>query len=131
MDNADVEELPAEMFGPVSFQYVTFRSVSRLRTVHPQALMGSRNSLQSLRIEIGLLEDFPWEIFPDYTSLGEMYIQNNALTRLPALASPTLEWLSLVRNNISTLQAEWNTPSLKVLDLGQIRFNIFCSTEKR
>ena len=129
-NNEDVEELPADMFGWVSFQYIKLENVLNLRTVHPEAMIVSMGTLKELRIKSSLMEDFPWWILPDYTSLEYLYIHYCALTRLPALVSPSLYWLNVEGNSISALEAGWNTPTLKVLDMGEINSKMFCSVGK-
>ncbi|CAG0893760.1 unnamed protein product [Darwinula stevensoni] len=116
--NSDgLTELPQGVFGDVSFQYIDVYDAWNLMTIHPEAILQSKDRLQGLHIYGGILHDFPWYIVPQLTNITSLGISSNALTTVPVLESSALQYLFLGENHISTLEVGWNTPNLNYLDL--------------
>ena len=115
--NVDVDELPAGVFGNVSF-HAMFVSQTGVQSVHPSAIIHSTNRLEWLRIMYGSLPEFPWEVLPE-ANLVWLDLDGNALTEVPALESSSLEGISLAYNEVTTLQAGWSLPRLNYLVLSE------------
>ena len=120
-ENKAVKELPAEVFGNVTFDCVWI-SDTAVEKVHPSAFLPSKDHLQDLQIAGSRLKDFPFSFLPRMRRLRVLALANNSLTSIPALNSLSLRRLKLGYNDIATVESDgWNTPHLKHLDLGMLR----------
>ncbi|CAG0888713.1 unnamed protein product [Darwinula stevensoni] len=117
VNNEAIQEFPESMFGNITFEkiYVWNTAVS---VVHPSSLLTSKDRLQHLSITSSRIEEFPWEILFELTSLVELDLHGNILATLPALESPSLELLVVEGNKLSALENNWKIPNLKILDIG-------------
>ncbi|CAG0883260.1 unnamed protein product [Darwinula stevensoni] len=117
-ENEFVMELPDGVFGSVSFRFIALYSITKLSTVHETAFLQAKDVLESIIIQESNLENFPWGILPQLHNLGELRLDLNSLTELPALQSNTLEYLSVTGNHIPAIVPGWFLPNLKELQLG-------------
>ena len=115
-DNEGVRFLPNWVFGDVTFEDIFIYNTS-LFSVHPGALLPSKDRLWYLRIELSRLEEFPWDVLPEFISLTNLNLDVNELKNVPPLQSPTLESLYIRQNRISKIAPGWSLPSLKELSL--------------
>ncbi|CAG0885150.1 unnamed protein product [Darwinula stevensoni] len=115
--NVMVKELPEGVVGNVSFQYIRVKNTA-IETVHPSAILPSKNRLIELEIQHSRLREFPFEILSELLSLSTLHLWNNTLTSIPALQSNSLRVLYLPFNNIVKVEENgWNTPNLRTFDI--------------
>ncbi|CAG0888219.1 unnamed protein product [Darwinula stevensoni] len=115
--NDALTDLPSGVFGDVSFHAIQIHGARNLERMDPDALERSGDRLRDLTVAFCRLGDFPWEALPRLGELRSVDASDNAIARLPAIESPTLQSLYLQQNDISDVRAGWATPELKVLDL--------------
>ena len=117
--NTMVKKLSEGILGSVSFQYIRVKNTA-IETVHPSAILPSRDRLIELEIQNSRLRTFPFEILPEMSSLSTLHLWNNSLTFIPALRSDSLRVLYLPYNNIVKIEENgWNTPNLRTFDIGE------------
>ncbi|CAG0893882.1 unnamed protein product [Darwinula stevensoni] len=115
-ENNDVSVLPEGVFGDISFEEI-FVDLTSVTSLHFTTLLPSKDRLWSLIIGFSSLEEFPWEILPQLINLKELDLQFNALTSLPLLQSASLEYIDIMFNEISHVEAGWSLPNLRILNL--------------
>ncbi|CAG0884351.1 unnamed protein product [Darwinula stevensoni] len=118
ISNERVDSLPDGAFGGVSFQTIFIHSTA-LNTIHPSAVLSSKDRLELMRVTDSFLTEFPWDALSQLSSLARLDLQGNALMALPAVQSPSLEDLLLLGSRIPQLQAGWSTPNMKYLEFDQ------------
>ncbi|CAG0891151.1 unnamed protein product [Darwinula stevensoni] len=114
IENEAVQELPEGVFGNVTFEAIII-FYAAVATVHPSALLPSKDRLYHVQIYFSGLADFPWEVLPELTHLYYLDLRNNYLTALPPVLSPSLTTLDLGGNRITRLESNWSAPNLTVL----------------
>ncbi|CAG0887206.1 unnamed protein product [Darwinula stevensoni] len=67
--NEKVTELPEGVLGDVSIQHILLESVWNLSTIHPEVVLQSKDRLQQIQVHDVPVEDFPWEVLSQLTSL--------------------------------------------------------------
>ncbi|CAG0901740.1 unnamed protein product [Darwinula stevensoni] len=116
MSTEGVRELPEGVFGDVMFQSISV-SQNDFVSIHPSVLLSSKDRIQDLFFFETLLEEFPWDTFPQLTNLTEVDVIHNALTTLPSLQSASLGFLSVRSNQIHVIEAAPSLPNLRQLHL--------------
>ncbi|CAG0880253.1 unnamed protein product [Darwinula stevensoni] len=114
--NDEVQELKKGAFGNVTFNNILIESTI-LATMDPSTLLQSKNRLETLSIKDSLLAAFPFHILPQMVRLGALDLSSNSLKTVPALASQSLQILSLLNNNISSLKPGWSVSNLNGLEI--------------
>ncbi|CAG0892531.1 unnamed protein product [Darwinula stevensoni] len=117
LGNIGLTSLPEGHFGNLTFESIRMEYTS-IASVHPQGILQSASRLTSLQLTSSVLEEFPFEMLPDLPVLKRLDLGHDRLPSVPAITSPSLEYLRLRYNRLSTLETGWNTPNLKTLDLG-------------
>ncbi|CAG0896129.1 unnamed protein product [Darwinula stevensoni] len=84
--NCHVSVLPEGAFGDISFEEIVVIQTS-VASLHPTALLPSKDRLRRLTIEKSFLEELPWEILPQLINLKKLELRSNALNSLPKLQS--------------------------------------------
>ncbi|CAG0898697.1 unnamed protein product, partial [Darwinula stevensoni] len=115
--NEGIQELPAGVFGEVSFEELFIYRTS-ISSVHPHAILPSKDRLWDLQMGYGVLKSFPWDILPEFKKIIRISLYNNVFNAWQLLQSESLEIIILSRNNISYLEPGFHLPSLRVLDVG-------------
>ncbi|CAG0903132.1 unnamed protein product [Darwinula stevensoni] len=111
-------KLPRGVLGLISFQAIRIDNTN-VETVHPSAILASNDRLLVLEIQNSRLKEFPSHILPQLPNLLTLNLRNNSLTVLPAVESFNLRVLHLPFNNIARVEEDgWDTPNLRVLDVG-------------
>ncbi|CAG0892364.1 unnamed protein product [Darwinula stevensoni] len=115
----EMEVLPEGVFGNVSFQEM-YLANDNLQSIHPSALLPSKDRLEILRMEYCHLTDFPFEIIPGMKALKHLYLYKNSLTSAPVIRSDSLEILHLFNNRIAFLpEGGWSMPNLQEFHIGE------------
>ncbi|CAG0891419.1 unnamed protein product [Darwinula stevensoni] len=114
--NRAVKHLMDGIFGKVTFNEITISETS-LVSVDPTVLLSLKNSLETLIINNSALEEFPFQVIPEMTSLSKLELSYNALKSVPALRSSSLQIVQLSHNRIKTLVPDWLMPNLKKLNI--------------
>ncbi|CAG0883512.1 unnamed protein product [Darwinula stevensoni] len=114
--NRAVKHLMDGIFGKVNFNEITISETS-LVSVDPTVLLSLKNSLETLIITNSALEEFPFQVIPEMTSLSKLELSYNALKSVPALRSSSLQIVQLSHNRIKTLVPDWLMPNLKKLNI--------------
>ncbi|CAG0889356.1 unnamed protein product [Darwinula stevensoni] len=99
--NYDVEEFSERIFGDISFEEIT-GVWSVVRSIHPSALLPSKDRLKRITMVRGALEQFPWDYMQHFTQLTSLEFQYNRLTGLPPVQSDSLEFID--QNQVSDIQ---------------------------
>ena len=120
-ENAQLTDLPQGIFGDVSFEEIFIKWAWNLETIHPDAILQSKDRLRRLQINSYYenLDNFPWSSLSEMVIIDALDLMFNALTTISAFESPTLELLTLDDNRISTVEAGWQTPNLRYLLMGE------------
>ncbi|CAG0896128.1 unnamed protein product [Darwinula stevensoni] len=114
--NFDVHEISERMFGDISFEGIG-TDWCGVVSVRPSALMPSKDRLEYISMNRGVLEQFPWDYMQHFTKLVAIDFKYNWLTVLPPVQSTSLERLVLAGNPITTLEAGSFMPNLKDINL--------------
>ncbi|CAG0895573.1 unnamed protein product [Darwinula stevensoni] len=115
--NEAIQELPAGVFGDVSFEELFIYRTS-MSNVHPDALLPLKERLRDLQIGYGALESFPWDILPEFKNLFRINLHNNAFNAWPLIQSESLNIIILTQSKVSYIESGFHLPSLRVLDVG-------------
>ncbi|CAG0901237.1 unnamed protein product [Darwinula stevensoni] len=122
--NWEILELPDGVFGDVTFEEIYIYNDS-LVSLHPGAILPSKDRLRELKLSRcgmgkipGGMEEFPWDILPQFNKLTRLYLTINALTTLPAIQSASLEQIQIGDNQIMTLESGSSLPRLSFFSMG-------------
>ncbi|CAG0900176.1 unnamed protein product [Darwinula stevensoni] len=115
-DNTGVRDFPEGLFGDVSFERIHL-SRTTIGSLHPGAILSSKDRLSLLGITYSALVDFPWDVLPQLTNLSQLNLSNNSLTVLPQSQSSSLQYLMIENNQVAEIQAGSSLPNLNILML--------------
>ncbi|CAG0891150.1 unnamed protein product [Darwinula stevensoni] len=117
-ENDAVQDLPEGVFGDVSFEEIIVGN-SVVGALHPTAILTSRDRLRTLQVSYCALEEFPWDVIPQFANLTRLHLYGNAFTVIPPIQSDSLEELLLFGNHVVTLEVGSSLPNLDVLHLNE------------
>ncbi|CAG0902816.1 unnamed protein product [Darwinula stevensoni] len=113
--NDRVQQLPGGVFSDVTFEDIRI-SFTSVQSVHPEALLPSKDRLRNLDINNSKLREFPYDIIAQFSNLTDLFLDATELTALSSFQSSSLEAL-VVGDHINYL-GNLSLPNLKHLLLG-------------
>ncbi|CAG0899420.1 unnamed protein product [Darwinula stevensoni] len=117
-DNAAVQNLLEGVFGEVTFKRVHVDATS-LALLEPLVLLGFKDVLEEVRVLDSRLGSFGFVLLTALSHLAVLDLEGNALTVLPVLRNPSLQFLNVEMNQIATVEGGWSVPNLKQLQMGR------------
>ncbi|CAG0898899.1 unnamed protein product [Darwinula stevensoni] len=120
LHDLEIEDFPEDVLGDVSFQDMQLLDNVYLRSIHPSALLPSRDRLETLTLQgCHQLSSFPFEILPEMEVLKNLLITCNNFKNVPALRSDSLKTLNLWDGQIISLEGgAWSMQSLTTFVIG-------------
>lgn len=97
IDTANYYTFTLDTFGCAYFETIEITGTT-LQIIEDGALVRSDGTLTSLKLNNNMIRVFPFESLNGFTALQELYLNNNSLTTIQSIVSPTLQTLNLDNN---------------------------------
>ncbi|CAL4192547.1 unnamed protein product [Meganyctiphanes norvegica] len=131
-NNHNIKHLPNGIFGDMSFEEIDIVSCG-LQTVAKEVFINSATTLKKLILKNNKLDNkFDFDVLSEFSVLDYLDMHNNNITEFPVLDIPSLTYLDMWMNPITSLPDDvfGKMPNLTyvdldMMDLEQLPINLF------